>query len=43
MYSDEGTWCELCEIFLPIPVTYHMRIVHPGCEKPAQGTPRSPK
>lgn len=34
---DDGTWCELCEIFLPIPVTYHMRIVHPGCGKPAKG------
>lgn len=34
---DDGTWCELCEIFLPIPVTYHMRIVHTGCGKPAKG------
>lgn len=37
MSPDEGTWCELCNISLPIPVTYHMRIVHPGCEKPALG------
>lgn len=34
--KDDGTWCELCEIYLPIPVTYHMRIVHPGCKKPAK-------
>lgn len=34
---DDGTWCELCEIYLPIPVTYHMRIVHPGCGKSSKG------
>uniref|UniRef100_A0A1B0CBG1 RCR-type E3 ubiquitin transferase n=2 Tax=Lutzomyia longipalpis TaxID=7200 RepID=A0A1B0CBG1_LUTLO len=35
--KDEGSYCEMCEIFLPIPVTYHMRIVHPGCGKSANG------
>ncbi|XP_055913946.1 E3 ubiquitin-protein ligase highwire isoform X3 [Eupeodes corollae] len=35
--KDEGYWCELCEIFLPIPVTYHMRTIHPGCGKSAKG------
>ncbi|XP_055389767.1 E3 ubiquitin-protein ligase highwire-like [Condylostylus longicornis] len=35
--KDDASWCEFCEIFLPIPVTYHMRIVHPGCGKPAKG------
>ena len=34
---DDGCWCELCDIFLPIPVTYHMRIIHPGCGKNAKG------
>ncbi|XP_023291814.2 E3 ubiquitin-protein ligase highwire [Lucilia cuprina] len=35
--KDDGSWCEICQIFLPIPVTYHMRIVHPGCGKSAKG------
>lgn len=35
--KDDASWCELCEIFMPIPVTYHMRLVHPGCGKPARG------
>lgn len=35
--KDDGSWCEICEMFLPIPVTYHMRIVHPGCGKSAKG------
>lgn len=35
--KDDGSWCEICEVFLPIPVTYHMRIVHPGCGKSAKG------
>lgn len=35
--KDDGSWCELCELYLPIPVTYHMRIVHVGCGKPAKG------
>lgn len=35
--KDEGSYCEMCEIFLPIPVTYHMRVVHPGCGKSANG------
>uniref|UniRef100_A0A336LRN5 RCR-type E3 ubiquitin transferase n=1 Tax=Culicoides sonorensis TaxID=179676 RepID=A0A336LRN5_CULSO len=35
--KDDGSWCELCDIFLPIPVTYHMRIVHPGCGKSSNG------
>ncbi|XP_017493583.1 PREDICTED: E3 ubiquitin-protein ligase highwire-like, partial [Rhagoletis zephyria] len=35
--KDDGSWCEVCEVFLPIPVTYHMRIVHPGCGKSAKG------
>lgn len=30
-------WCELCEIYLTIPVTYHMRLVHPGCGKSSKG------
>ncbi|XP_055618511.1 E3 ubiquitin-protein ligase highwire isoform X2 [Toxorhynchites rutilus septentrionalis] len=34
---EDGCWCELCDVFLPIPVTYHMRIVHPGCGKYAKG------
>lgn len=34
---DDGSWCEMCGIYLPIPVTYHMRIVHPGCGNPAKG------
>lgn len=37
LIPDEGCWCELCDIFLQIPVTYHMRIVHPGCGKPSKG------
>lgn len=37
-FVDDGTWCELCEIYLPIAVTYHMRMVHPGCGKSAKGT-----
>lgn len=35
--KDDGSWCELCDIYLPIPVTYHMRIVHPGCGKTSSG------
>ncbi|XP_058468268.1 E3 ubiquitin-protein ligase highwire isoform X2 [Malaya genurostris] len=35
--AEDGCWCELCDVFLPIPVTYHMRIVHPGCGKYAKG------
>ncbi|XP_011290756.1 E3 ubiquitin-protein ligase highwire [Musca domestica] len=35
--KDDGSWCEICQVFLPIPVTYHMRIVHPGCGKSAKG------
>lgn len=35
--KDDGSWCELCDILLPIPVTYHMRIVHPGCGKSSNG------
>lgn len=35
--SDDGSYCELCELFLPIPVTYHMRLIHPGCGKRAKG------
>lgn len=35
--SDDGSYCELCELYLPIPVTYHMRLVHPGCGKRAKG------
>lgn len=35
--TEDGAYCELCEIFLPIPVTYHMRMVHPGCGKKAKG------
>ncbi|XP_030378381.1 E3 ubiquitin-protein ligase highwire [Scaptodrosophila lebanonensis] len=35
--KDDGSWCEICEVFLPIPVTYHMRIAHPGCGKSAKG------
>lgn len=35
--KDDGSWCEICQSFLPIPVTYHMRIVHPGCGKSAKG------
>ncbi|XP_037938854.1 E3 ubiquitin-protein ligase highwire [Teleopsis dalmanni] len=35
--KEDGSWCEICEVFLPIPVTYHMRIVHPGCGKSAKG------
>lgn len=27
----------MCELYLPIPVTYHMRLVHPGCGKLANG------
>lgn len=34
---DDGSYCELCELFLPIPVTYHMRLVHPGCGRRAKG------
>lgn len=37
VHSDDGSYCELCELFLPIPVTYHMRLVHPGCGKRAKG------
>ncbi|XP_043660407.1 E3 ubiquitin-protein ligase highwire [Drosophila teissieri] len=35
--KDDGSWCEICELFLPMPVTYHMRIAHPGCGKSAKG------
>lgn len=35
--KDDGSFCELCELFLPIPVTYHMRLVHPGCGRRAKG------
>lgn len=35
--KDDGSYCELCELFLPIPVTYHMRVVHPGCGQRANG------
>lgn len=31
--TEDGAYCELCEIFLPIPVTFHMRVIHPGCGK----------
>lgn len=31
--TEDAAYCELCEIFLPIPVTYHMRMIHPGCGK----------
>lgn len=34
--SDDG-YCELCEIFLPTPVSYHMQMCHPGCGKRAEG------
>lgn len=34
---EDSSWCELCEVFLQIPVTHHMRILHPGCGKPAKG------
>lgn len=33
----DGSFCELCEVFLSIPVTYHMRLVHPGCGRRARG------
>ncbi|EDX16225.1 GD15284 [Drosophila simulans] len=35
--KEDGSWCEICELFLPMPVTYHMRIAHPGCGKSAKG------
>ncbi|KAG4079975.1 hypothetical protein HA402_006287 [Bradysia odoriphaga] len=35
--KEECTYCELCDMYIPIPVTYHMRSVHPGCGKPAKG------
>lgn len=35
--TDEGSYCELCELFLPIPVTYHMRAFHHGCGRRANG------
>lgn len=40
--ADDGSYCELCELFLPIPVTYHMRLVHPGCGKRAKGKGYNP-
>lgn len=35
--SDKSNYCELCDLLLPIPVTYHMRSVHPGCGKSSKG------
>ncbi|XP_053668136.1 E3 ubiquitin-protein ligase highwire [Anopheles marshallii] len=34
----DGSYCELCRTVLhSIPVTYHMRLAHPGCGRPAGG------
>lgn len=35
--TDKSNYCELCDLMLPIPVTYHMRSVHPGCGKSSKG------
>lgn len=35
--ADKSNYCELCDLLLPIPVTYHMRSVHPGCGKSSKG------
>ena len=32
-----STLCELCDITFPDPVTYHMKEIHPGCGKHANG------
>lgn len=35
--KEDTSWCELCEMFLPIPITHHMRVMHPGCGKQSKG------
>lgn len=35
--TDKSNYCELCDLLLAIPVTYHMRSVHPGCGKSSKG------
>ncbi|XP_053677390.1 E3 ubiquitin-protein ligase highwire [Anopheles nili] len=36
--AADGSYCELCRTVLhSIPVTYHMRLAHPGCGRPAGG------
>ncbi|EDO64470.1 AGAP011177-PA, partial [Anopheles gambiae str. PEST] len=36
--AADGSYCELCRTILhSIPVTYHMRLAHPGCGRPAGG------
>lgn len=35
--KEDTSWCELCETFLPIPITHHMRVMHPGCGKQSKG------
>lgn len=35
--TDGETACELCGDSYPHPVTYHMRVVHPGCGNHAGG------
>lgn len=35
--ADKSNYCELCDLLLPIPVTYHMRSVHPGCGQSSKG------
>lgn len=35
--ADKSNYCELCDLLLPIPVTYHMRSAHAGCGKSSRG------